>query len=51
MPLNPGFELKFNGVKIESSKVKTPIMKKWIIGKEDDTVNKIDGACSRVDKD
>lgn len=51
MPLNPGFELKFNGVKIESSKVKTPIMKKWIIGKEDDTVNKIDGACSRVEKD
>lgn len=51
LPLNPGFELKFNGVKIESSKVKTPIMKKWIIGKEDDTVNKIDGACSRVEKD
>lgn len=50
LPLNPGFELKFNGAKVESSKVKTPIMKKWIIGKEDETLDKIDGAVSRVEK-
>lgn len=51
LPLNPGFELKFNGAEVESSKVKTPIMKKWIVGKEDETLDKIDGAISRVEKD
>ena len=51
LPLNPGFELKFNGVEVESSKVKTPIMKKWIVGKEDQTLDKIGGAVSRVEKD
>lgn len=51
LPLNPGFELKFNGAEVESSKVKKPIMKKWIIGKEDETLEKIDGAISRVEKD
>lgn len=50
LPLNPGFELKFNGTKVESSKIKTPIMKRWIIGKEDETLNKINGAVSRVEK-
>ncbi len=50
LPLNPGFELKFNGAEVESSKVKTPIMKRWIIGKEDETLEKIDGAVSRVEK-
>lgn len=51
LPLNPGFKLKFNGAEVESSKVKTPIMKKWIVGKEDQTLDKIDGAVSRVEKD
>ena len=51
LPLNPGFELKFNGAEVESSKVKTPIMKKWIVGKEDETLDKIDGAIRRVEKD
>lgn len=51
LPLNPGFKLKFNGAEVESSKVKTPIMKKWIVGKEDETLDKIDGAISRVEKD
>lgn len=37
LPLNPGFELNFNGEKIESSKIKVPVMKKWIIGKDDET--------------
>lgn len=50
LPLNPGFKLKFNGAEVESSKVKTPIMKRWIIGKEDETLEKIDGAVSRVEK-
>ena len=31
--------------------MKTPIMKKWIVGKEDETLDKIDGAISRVEKD
>lgn len=51
LPLNPGFQLNFNGADVESSKVKTPIMKKWIVGKEDQTLDKIDGAVSRVEKD
>lgn len=51
LPLNPGFELKFNGTKVESSKVRTPIMKRWIIGKDDETLEKIDGAVSRIEID
>lgn len=51
LPLNPGFDLKFNGAKVESSKIKTPIMKKWIIGKDDETLDKIKGATSRVKVD
>lgn len=50
LPLNPGFELKFNGAKIESSKIKIPVLKRWVIGKEDETLEKIDGAVSRVEK-
>ena len=51
LPLNPGFQLKFNGAEVESSKIKMPIMKTWIVGKEDQTLDKIDGAVSRVEKD
>lgn len=51
LPLNPGFKLKFNGTEVESSKVKAPIMKRWIVGKEDQTLDKIEGAVSRVEKD
>ena len=51
LPLNPGFDLKFNGAKVESSKINTPIMKKWIIGKDDETLDKIKGATSRVEVD
>lgn len=47
LPLNPGFELKFNGETIESSKIKVPVMKRWIIGKEDDTVEKMKDIESR----
>lgn len=49
LPLNPEFELNFNGLKIESSKIKFPIMKKWIIGKDDETIEKINGAISRIE--
>ena len=35
LPLNPGFQLYFNGTKLESSKVGVPVDKKWIFGKDD----------------
>ncbi len=44
LPLNPEFRLFFNGETIESSKIKNPIMKKWIIGKNDESIDKIFGA-------
>ena len=44
LPLNPEFNLFFNGEIIESSKVNNPILKKWIIGKDDETVTRIEGA-------
>ena len=50
LPLNPGFELKFNGAEVESSKIKIPVLKRWVIGKEDETLEKIGGVVSRVEK-
>lgn len=47
LPLNPGFELMFNGQAVESSKIKVPIMKKWIIGKDDETAEKMKEVESR----
>lgn len=44
LPLNPGFILYYNCDKIESSKVNTPVMKEWIIGKEDATAEALDFA-------
>lgn len=49
LPLNPGFTLNFNGEQIESSKIKVPIMKKWIIGKDDETATKLKDIECRVD--
>lgn len=50
LPLNPGFELNFNGEKIESSKIKVPVMKKWIIGKDDETALKLkDAECKKAE--
>ena len=46
LPLNPGFELNFNGEKMESSKINVPIMKKWIIGKDDETAENIPSSAS-----
>lgn len=51
LPLNPGFDLKFNGVNIESSKIKKPIIQKWIVGKDDETLEKIKGSSYRVEVD
>ena len=37
LPMNPQFNLFFNGQKVESSKIDIPILKEWIIGKDDKT--------------
>ena len=51
LPLNPGFELNFNGEKMESSKINVPIMKKWIIGKDDETAEKMKNTeCRKVNE-
>lgn len=47
LPLNPDFKLKLNDEDIESSKIDTPIMKEWIIGKEDITAESMDIATPR----
>lgn len=46
LPLNPDFNLLFNGESIESSKISNPVLKEWIIGKDDETISKIAGAKS-----
>lgn len=51
LPLNPGFELNFNGEKIESSKINVPVMKKWIIGKDDETAEKLKIAECKVKRE
>lgn len=44
LPLNPGFKLFLNNEKIESSKIRNPILKEWIIGKDDQTAIALDCA-------
>lgn len=51
LPLNPKFELFYNGGLLESSKIKIPIIKTWIVGYEDETVQKIDGCIAHHDND
>jgi hypothetical protein len=46
LPLNPQFNLYYNLEKIESSKINAPIMKTWIIGKDDITAQSLDAACT-----
>lgn len=46
LPLNPQFNLYYNNAKVESSKIKNPIVKEWIIGKEDITAEDLDFASS-----
>lgn len=43
LPLNPTtFNLYLNGIKIDSSKTKIPVLKEWIIGKDDLTASDLD---------
>jgi len=44
LPLSPGFQLFYNGSIIESSKIAKPIRKKWIIGKDDSTLESLKNA-------
>lgn len=39
LPLNPSFVLYLNGQKLESTKIKIPLEKKWIIGNNDKTAS------------
>lgn len=49
LPLNPSFNLFYNGQVIESSKIDVPILKEWIIGKEDKTAETFkDAECKEV---
>ena len=41
-PLNPKFKLFYNGVLLESSKIKIPLVKTWIVGRDDETMQKMD---------
>lgn len=41
LPLNPDFKLYLNAEEITSSKINYPVMKEWIVGKDDDTANKM----------
>ncbi len=47
LPLNPGFKLYYNGVQIESSKIDRPLMKKWIIAKDDEIAEAHNGISCR----
>ena len=49
LPLNPGFKLFYNGKEIESSKISKLLRKKWILGKDDATLDTLDYASSRED--
>lgn len=40
LPLNPHFLLYYNGVRLDSFKINKPVLKKWTIGKEDETADK-----------
>ena len=42
LPLNPKFKLFYNGVLLESSKIKIPLVKTWIVGRDDETMQKMD---------
>lgn len=49
LPLNPGFNLFYNGSEVESSKISKPIKKSWILGQEDPTADALDYAKCRSD--
>ncbi len=50
LPLNPNFQLHYNGALVESSKIDRPIKKSWKIGDADTTAEALDFAqCRRAD--
>lgn len=50
LPLNPGFNLYYNNQRIESSKINNPIIREWIIGKDDITADALDYATCRQEE-
>lgn len=50
LPLNPDFNLKLNNEDIKSSKIDEPILKEWIIGKNDDTAKILDFATTKTNQ-
>ncbi len=40
LPINPKFNLYFNGERLESSKFTDNVIKEWVLGKEDDIVRR-----------
>lgn len=50
LPLNPHFNLYYNGAKIDSSKIDIPILKEWVIGKNDVTAEKMKNTQCRETK-
>lgn len=51
LPLNPSFNLSLNGTKIESAKLKIPVVKKWTIGNDDTTADELSFASSGYDEE
>jgi len=49
LPLNPGFELYYNGNLIESSKIERTVKRTWIIGKDDPTAESLKSVKCRID--
>ncbi len=52
LPLNPAsFALDLNGTSIESSKIKIPVKKEWIVGKDDQTAEELDFCSQGYDEE
>lgn len=51
LPLNPQFDLLYNGAPLDSSKIDRPISKTWIMGKDDDTAQALAFAQPRQETD
>lgn len=50
LPLNPNFNLYYNGSRIESSKIQIPLIQKWVIGQDDETADRIGDCVSYQDQ-
>ena len=52
LPLNPAsFALDLNGTSIESSKLKIPVKKEWVVGKDDQTAEELDFCSHAYDEE